>query len=192
MFTVNASFFDNHFWGDTLIFWFSILLLIVGLIFVILSRKTYRDVNNLRKKHKIQEGKIAYSDLSALAKPLFSKRHMLTGKPDYIVKRNKHYIPVEVKTGVYDEPQKSHVFQLATYCQLLEDSYGGFVPYGVLVYGDSQQYKIPFNPRIRFELDSTVKTMRYIMRTKNVVRNHDDVRRCIGCSMRAYCEVKML
>ena len=170
----------------------SILFLVVGLIFILLSRKTYRDSNTLRTKHRIQEGKIAYSDLSALAKPLFSKRYMLTGKPDYVVKRNKHYIPVEVKTGVYDEPQKSHVFQLATYCQLLEDNYGGFVPYGVLVYGGSQQYKIPFNPRIRFELDSTVKTMRYIMKTKKVSRNHDDVRRCINCSMRTYCEVKML
>ncbi|MDH7517725.1 MAG: Dna2/Cas4 domain-containing protein [Candidatus Thermoplasmatota archaeon] len=157
-----------------------------------MSRKTYRNIDILRKKHKILEGKIVYSDLKALAKPLFSRRYMLTGKPDYVVRRDKYYIPVEVKTGVYDEPQRSHVFQLAAYCQLLEDAYGGFVPYGVLVYGDSHQYKIPFNPRIRFELDSTVKTMRYIMRTGNVVRNHDDVRRCIGCSMRTYCEIKML
>ena len=169
-----------------------ILSLVTGLFLIMVSRKTYRDANISKKRHGIQNGKITYSDLNALAKPLFSKKYMLTGKPDYIVKRNKHYIPVEVKTGVYDEPQRSHVFQLATYCQLLEDNYGGFVPYGVLVYGDSQQYKIPFNPRIRFELDSTIKTMRYVMRTKNVVRNHDDARRCIGCSMRTYCEVKML
>jgi CRISPR/Cas system-associated exonuclease Cas4 (RecB family) len=54
----------------------------------------------------------------------------------------------------------NHIFQLAAYCHLVEENYGGFVPYGVLVYEDRHQYKIPFDPKIRFELESTINEMR--------------------------------
>jgi hypothetical protein len=53
----------------------------------------------VKKKYKIPEGKITYSDLNKPAKPYFSKRYRITGKPDYIIKRNKDFIPVEMKTS---------------------------------------------------------------------------------------------
>ena len=151
-----------------------------------------RDVKRLKIKHKIQAGKITYSDLNTPAKPLFSKRYRISGKPDYIVKRNDHYFPVEIKTGNHYEPKKNHIFQLAAYCQILEENYGSFIPYGILVYSDtSQQFKIPFNPKIRFELESTVSKMRKSLKTGKIKRNHNDSKRCKSCSMRTYCDKKI-
>ena len=151
-----------------------------------------RNLKRLKIKYSIQAGKITYSDLNTPAKPLFSKRYRISGKPDYIVKRDGHYFPVEIKTGNHHEPKKNHIFQLAAYCQILEENYGGFIPYGILVYSDtSQQFKIPFNPKIRFELESTVNKMRKSLKTGKIKRNHNDSKRCKSCSMRTYCDEKI-
>jgi len=171
----------------------SIILLLVAILFISKSKRVNRDVNKLKMKYKIQDGKITYSDLNKPAKPLFSKRYMISGKPDYIIKKNNLCIPVEMKTGYHNKPQKNHVFQLAAYCQLVEDNYNSFVPCGILVYNDtSQQYKIPFDPKIRFELESTVKKMRRLLKTGESVRNHNDPQRCKSCSMRTYCGIKII
>ena len=159
---------------------------------IITSKIIHRKVDKLKKKHKIQDGKITYQDLNKPAKPFFSIRYRITGKPDYIIKRNRYYIPVEVKTGIYTEPQKNHIFQLASYCHLIEENYKSFVPYGLLVYGDMHQYKISFDPRVRFEFESTVKTMRNIIKTGRIERNHSDSHRCKSCSMRTYCDTKLI
>lgn len=164
----------------------------IATIVIYESRKIAKDVRDFKVEHKIQDGRITYSDLNTPAKALFSKRFRLSGKPDYIVKKNNHYIPVEVKTGEHHRIQKNHVFQLAAYCQLLEDNYGGFVPYGILVYNTDQQYKIPFDPKLRFELESSIKEMRRLLKTKNIQRNHADPYRCRSCSMRSYCGVKLM
>ena len=142
--------------------------------------------------HKIQDGKITYSDLNAPAKPLFSRRYRIAGKPDYIVKKNNRYIPVEVKIGLYNAPQKNHILQLAAYCQLVEENYRSFVPYGVLVYDKTKQYKIPFDPKLRFELEQSIKKMRYIIQTGRLERNHNEYHRCKNCSMKTYCEMKIV
>ncbi len=164
----------------------------IASLFISISKRISTDVNKLKTKHKIQEGKITYSDLNTLAKPLFSKRYRISGKPDYIIKKNNFYIPVEVKTGWHCQPQKNHIFQLAAYCQLLEDNYEGFVPYGILVYNNtSQQYKIPFDPKLRFELQSLIKKMRGLLKTGKINRTHNDPHRCKSCSMRIYCEMKI-
>lgn len=167
-------------------------MFIIAILIISKSKKMAQDTHDFKMKHGIQDGKITYSDLNTPAKPLFSKRHRLSGKPDYIIKKNNHYIPVEVKTGEHYKIQKNHVFQLATYCQLLEDNYGGFVPYGILVYNTDQQYKIPFDPKLRFELESSIKKMRHLLKTGDVTRNHNDSHRCKSCSMRIYCEIKII
>lgn len=158
---------------------------------IIISKITQKKVKKLKKKHKIQDGKITYQDLNKPAKPFFSKRYGITGKPDYIIKKNNYFIPIEVKTGVYDRPQKNHILQLIAYCHLLEENSGRFVPYGMLVYSDISEHKIPFDPKIRFEFESTIKNMRQIMKTGIITRNHNDLFRCKNCSMRSYCDTKI-
>jgi len=130
--------------------------------------------------------------LNIPAKPLFSYHYKIAGKPDYIVKKNNIFIPVEVKIGEYNSPQKNHVLQLAAYCQLVEETYKSFVPYGVLVYNKSIQYKIPFDPKLRFDLEHSIKDMRYLLQTRLLSRNHNEKNRCRNCSMRLYCEMKII
>jgi CRISPR-associated exonuclease Cas4 len=163
-----------------LILLFSIALIFLSVAFRIQARK-------LKKIHSIQPGRIIYSDLNKPAKSLFSKKYQITGKPDYIIKEKDRFIPVELKYGRHNSPQKNHLFQLAGYCQLIEDSYGGFVPYGIIIYNNKNQYKIPFNPQTRFELEYTIKEMRKILKNRSISRNHDDSHRCINCSMKEYC-----
>ena len=111
-------------------------------------------INNLkkklRKKNLIQDGKIIYSDLNKPEKPLFSKKYRLIGKPDYIIKKNGYFIPVEVKSGKHNTVKKSHIYQLIAYCQLIEENYNIFTPYGIIIYPEtSKQYEIQFNPKRR-------------------------------------------
>jgi len=171
----------------------SLVLLLSAVILLSKSRSIHRDVDRLKTEHKIQDDKITYSDLNTPAKAFFSKRYRLSGKPDYIIKKNNQCIPVEVKTGHHDKPQKHHIYQLAAYCQLIEDNYNGFVPCGILVYNDtSQQYTIVFDPKLRFELESTIKKMRYNLKNKGVTRNHNNPQKCKHCSMKTYCDVKFI
>ena len=106
--------------------------------------------------------------------------------------KNKRHIPVELKTGNHNQPQKSHIFQLAGYCHLLEENYGSFVPYGILVYNNMHQFKIPFDPKMRYELESTMKNMRNSIKTGKISRNHNDPYRCKNCSMKSYCNKILL
>jgi len=171
---------------------FYFLLLTLSLILICISKIIKRSINDQKQKYKIQDGKISYSDLNKPAKPFFSKRYKIAGKPDYIIKKNNRYIPVELKTGSQNEPQKNHIFQLAGYCHLLEENYGGFVPYGILVYNNMYQYTIPFDPKIRYEFENTINIMRNVMKTGKNFRNHKDVYKCKNCSMQKYCDLKLL
>jgi CRISPR-associated exonuclease Cas4 len=143
-------------------------------------------VHTKKKSQGIPEGLVLYSDLNVPAEPLFSRRLLLSGKPDYIVQNGSQYIPVEVKTGRRPHPQHSHVLQLAAYCQLLEDTFGEFVPEGILVY-NRVPYTIRFDPTLRFELEQVMGSMRSSLRDGFVERNHEEPGRCQACSMRRYC-----
>jgi len=170
----------------------SIILLIISILFIAVSKIISNNVKKQKIKHRIQPGKITYSDLNKPAKPFFSNRYKIAGKPDYVIMKDNSYIPVEVKTGRRNEPQKNHIFQLASYCQLIEENYGGFVPYGILVYNNTHQYKIPFDPKIRYELETTINKMRYLLKTGKITRNHNESNRCRNCSMKTYCDDKLL
>ena len=162
----------------------------MAIIFLTLSYLSKRSANKKRAKLKIPKGKITYSDLNIPAKSLFSKKYLLAGKPDYIIKKKNNLIPVEIKTGNYTIPQKNHIMQLASYCQLIEDNFQSFVPYGVIIY-PSIDFKIPFNPGIRFELENTIKEMRNSIKSNFVKRKHHDFQKCQNCSMKLYCKEKI-
>lgn len=164
----------------------------LSIVLLIISNLIKRNIKKIKNEKKIQQGKISYNDLYKPAKPLFSKILKLSGKPDYVIKQDKYYIPIELKTGKHNKPQKNHIFQLAAYCQLLEENYGGFVPYGILVYNNKYQYKIPYDPKTRFELDKTIQKMRYALKNRKIIVNHNDIRRCKSCSMRTYCDINIL
>jgi len=167
------------------------LLIFCSIVFLLKSRRIRSRTSNLKRKYMIPDGRIMYSDLNVPAKTLFSKRYGLTGKPDYIVKKDNQYTPIEVKSSSQNYPQKSHMLQLAAYCQLIEDNYKTFVPYGIIAYKNTN-YKISFDPKLRFELESTIKKMRIVLKKKKVELNHNDVSRCVSCSMRSFCKSKLI
>ena len=121
---------------------------------------------------------------------MFSPRLYLTGKPDYIVKNNKTYLPIEIKSGQYHHPQFHHILQLAAYCALIEDSYNTFVPQGVLVY-PTGQHMIQFTPSLRFQLEKILQEMKANTRHHQVTRNHNTREKCKACSLQQYCPDKL-
>jgi len=173
--------------GDFIELLFLGILLMIGavVLFVYATRLRF-NIRKEKKSYGIPDGMILYSDLNVPAAPLFSKRSRLAGKPDYIVQKKNRCIPVEVKSGGGVHPHQSHMLQLAAYCQILEDTTGMFVPEGILVY-NNVPYTIPFDPKLRFELESVMKNMRVSLRNGVVNRNHQEPGRCRHCSMKRYC-----
>jgi CRISPR-associated exonuclease Cas4 len=167
-----------------------LFLFVIACLLLILAVIVSHMMQKQRQRYRIPKGKIAYADLNQPGEPLFSPRYRLVGKPDYIVKTPKGYYPVEFKMGRHDAPMQNHVMQLAAYCHLVEEQYGGFVSYGLLVYNDNK-YQINYDPKLRFELEHTIKEMRTALRRNNVVLNHSDMRKCGGCSMRRYCSIRL-
>ncbi|MEM0492340.1 MAG: CRISPR-associated protein Cas4 [Candidatus Thermoplasmatota archaeon] len=152
----------------------------------------YAKTRSIRNIAHIPTGRVTYTDLNKPSEPLYSNKYSLAGKPDYIIKKHGHFIPVEVKTGSYKKPYKSHILQLAAYCQIIEDAYNVFVPYGILIYNDAS-YKIPFNPTLRFELKNVINEMRQtLLSDNNIELNHHDPNRCYNCSMSKYCKNKLI
>jgi len=167
------------------------LLIVVAATLLALAFRIRCMVQNEKRTYGIPEGLILYSDLNVPAEPMFSKRFRLVGKPDYIVQNEDRYIPVEVKSGGQPHPQHNHVLQLAAYCQILEDVSGTFVPEGILVY-NNVPYTIAFDPQLRFELASVMNLMRTSLYDGVVMRNHQEPGRCKRCSLRRYCDDRML
>jgi len=167
-------------------------LISISIILILISIKIKNNIKKLKFDNKIQEGKIIYSDLNIPEKSFFSRRYRISGKPDYIIEKNGYYIPVEVKSGNHINAKKGHIYQLMAYCQLLEDYYNCFIPYGILVYNEtSKQFKIPFDPKMRFELEYSIKEMRRALNCNMIQRNHYEIQKCIKCSMREHCNYKL-
>ena len=173
--------------GDSIDSLIVIVILMIGAIILFASALLIRrSVQKKKKSYGVPDGLILYSDLNVPAAPLFSRRFRLSGKPDYIVRKENQYIPVEVKTGKGPHPHQSQVLQLAAYCQILEDTSGEFVPEGILVY-NNVPFTIRFDPKLRFELETVIKTMRASLRRGVVQRNHNEPGRCHHCSLKQYC-----
>lgn len=174
-------------WGDFIeLLFVGGLLTICSIILLICSSRIHNSVQEKKKVLGVPNGKILYSDLNVPAAPFFSKRSRLVGKPDYIIQKNDVYIPIEVKSGKSQNPHQSQLLQLAAYCKIFEDVFGVFVPEGILVYNNTK-YTIPFDPKLRFELESIIKTMHISLQNSTVKINHQDIARCKNCSMKKYC-----
>lgn len=103
-----------------------------------------------------QEGWWVGSDLpSSPGRLLRSSRWGLVGRPDEIRQRaDGRWIAVEVKSRPAPStgPPFSHRIQVAAYCLLIEEVTGRPPPYGLLRYGDGQEFRIEWTPARRAEL----------------------------------------
>ena len=126
----------------------ALFLFLLALIFFWQSGKQRREAG-------LPGGRIIYSDTDGWGKverPLYYQPLKLTGKPDYLVRQNGVIIPVEVKSGLAPKsPYDSHIFQLASYCLLVEKTYGKRPPYGIIHYND-HDFAIDYTPELEFAL----------------------------------------
>lgn len=139
----------------------------------------------------LPRGRLVYTDVGAwqrVGQPFFSREHLLTGKPDYLVATERGVVPVEVKSGRSPaQPYPSHVMQLAAYCLLVETAFGDRPAYGVIKYAD-RAFEVDYTEELEQELLTTLNRMRSALATGRAERNHDERARCRACGHRQHCD----
>ena len=144
----------------------------------------------LARKSGIPEGRIIASDHDDWrkpSKPLYDASIGLTGKPDYLIKKDGLLIPAEVKSSYAPRtPYDSHIMQLAAYCVLVDRTYGERPPYGLLRYRN-RTFKIPFTPELETEVLDVVSKIRLCKTRDDIPRSHDHPGRCARCGYRNSC-----
>jgi CRISPR-associated exonuclease Cas4 len=118
-----------------------------------------------------------------------SRRYLLTGKPDYLVRVEDGLVPVEVKSGRSPHsgrPHQGHMFQLAGYCLLVEDLYRVRVPYGLIRYED-RTMRVEYTQSIRARLLEILDDIRLARRGAECHISHTHVDRCRSCGFRSVC-----
>jgi CRISPR-associated exonuclease Cas4 len=161
-----------------------ILLLLAALLLLWLGRQG-------RVRAGLPQGRVIAADVGPwrrTERPFFSRRHALTGRPDYVVADGADLIPVEVKSGrAPRQPYESHVLQLAAYCLLLGEAAGRRPPYGIIRYAD-RAFEVPYTRELEEELLAVLEEMRRDLAAGGAWRSHDDPRRCAACGYRADCD----
>ena len=172
----------------------AIYLTVTFLLLIVASWLLLRRAGAQRVQAGLPAGRIIYSDTGAwerVEKPLFSRRHLLTGKPDYLVEQNGHLIPVEVKPNrSSSQPYDSDVLQLAAYCLLVEETYGQRPAHGLIRY-KNQTFAVDYTPELREMLLDTLDAMRRDAAAHDVNRSHEQAGRCRACGFRADCAQRL-
>lgn len=170
-------------------YYLAFLLLVIALLL-------FRTAKHARMELGLPGGKIIYADTSQwqpLEKSLYSPTFGLTGKPDYIIQKGEQVIPVEVKsTPIQHSPYDSHIYQLAAYCLLIEETFGKRPPYGILHYSPKNQapqsFEIAFTKQLEEATLNILNEMRSHTRRSDVARSHEIPGRCAKCGFRSQCD----
>ena len=78
-----------------------VILLACALILLGGGLLLLKRARRLHEQTGLPQGRVIYADTGAwnrCEKPLFSRRYLLTGRPDYLVEDGRARIPVEVKS----------------------------------------------------------------------------------------------
>ncbi len=169
------------------IFYAALAFLLAALILFWISGRT-------RRAAGLPGGRVIYTDTRAwgkVEKPLYDPTLGLTGKPDYLVEHNGRLIPVEVKSGRAPEaPYDSHIYQLATYCLLVEKTMGKRPPYGIIHYPD-RDFAVDYTHELEDALLDLLAEIRRDERRDEVPRSHESAGRCAKCGFRQVCDQKL-
>lgn len=166
-------------------------MLYLALALLFLAFLFFWQSNRQRRAAGLPGGRVIYTDTrgwSKLEKPLFDAALELTGKPDYLVEQNGKIIPVEVKSSRAPEaPYDSHIYQLASYCLLVEKTYGKRPPYGIIHYND-RDYSVEYTHELEQSLLELLTEMKRDGLKKEVARSHEQASRCRRCGFRSVCD----
>ncbi len=142
----------------------------------------------------LPRGRIVYDDTGAwqvCPHPLFSRRYLLAGKPDYVVAQGHYLIPVEVKPRrTASRPYLSDILQLVAYCLLIEDNFDRTPPYGIIRYA-AATFPVEYTSELRRRLLATMESMRRDLVAPEVSPSHEDARRCRACGHREQCGARL-
>ncbi len=167
----------------TVLLLLALLLLLAAAVLLGLSRRG-------RVEAGLPQGRVVYADSRAWRRPeapLRSPRYGLVGRPDYLLRRGRHIIPVEAKPSrAAAAPYVTDLLQLAAYCLLVEETYGVRPPHGLLVYR-RRTFEVPFDAAMRDQLLHALQEMEAAYDQDDVPRSHDQPGRCARCSMRRHC-----
>jgi len=171
-----------------LIFYAAIFLILVAVVLLWQSGRA-------QKASGLPGGRVIYTDTRAwgdrVEKPLYDASLGLTGKPDYLVEKGGRYIPVEVKSGRAPQaPYDSHIYQLASYCLLVERTYDSRPPYGIIHYED-RDFAVDYTRALEDSLLEILSDMRRDERRQQVARSHESGARCARCGFRHICDQKL-
>jgi CRISPR-associated exonuclease Cas4 len=169
-------------------------MLYLALALLVLAALFFWQSDRQRKAAGLPGGRVIYTDTrnwGRVERPLFHQPLGLTGKPDYLVHQNGQIIPVEVKSGrAPDAPYDSHIFQLASYCLLVEKTYGKRPPYGIIHYSD-RNFAIDYTSELESKLLEILAEMKRDHRRSNVPRSHEQASRCARCGFRKVCDQRL-
>ncbi len=167
---------------------------ILALVFLFIAFIFFWQSGRQRKAAGLPGGRIIYTDTRGwgkLEKPLFNTALGLTGKPDYLIQQNGQIIPVEVKSGrAPDAPYDSHIYQLASYCLLVEKTYGKRPPYGIIHY-ETRDFAVDYTHELENSLLDLLAEMKRDEAKNEVLRSHDQASRCKRCGFRDVCDQKV-
>ena len=162
-------------------------LILLALLLWLLSAR-------LRKDSGLPDGDVVYSDTGAWQRndrALFSKRHQLAGKPDYLIRDSDAIVPVEIKSSAAPaQPREGHVLQLAAYCLLVEEELGVKVSRGIIQYSD-RQFVIQYTRELHNTLLRTLEHMRADAEAGDAARSHNQPWRCRNCGVREACDERL-
>lgn len=158
--------------------------------------------NRQKRTSGIPSGQIVSIDLHdglRPQQPFFSRRYLLTGRPDYLLRRGREWIPVEVKTvNEFQQPFEGHIFQLFAYCLLVEEQFGvqprsGYLQYRSRSPHDQRHYtyQIEFNDQMKARVVELLNQMHQVEQRGEAHRSHQEVARCRGCGYAAICDQRL-
>jgi len=169
-------------------------LLALGVALLLAGIWLLRRAGALRRETGLPTGRVVSVDESGWAspaRPLFSHRHRLTGRPDYLVRQRRETIPVEVKPGRRaDRPYAGDMLQLGAYCLLVEEVVGRAPSHGLLKYANDV-FRVDYTPALRKAVLESVSAIRRDGVARYVEISHNEPRRCQACGVRNSCEERL-
>lgn len=168
-----------------------LFLLAAGLL-VVVAVALLRGAGTRRRQAGLPRGRVVYRDTDGTpARPLFSNRHRLAGRPDYLVLERGVPCPVEVKPGrTARQPYDGDVLQLGAYCLLVEETERRRPPHGYLRYA-SRTFEIPYTDELRDAVLDALDDIRHDLRAADVSPNHSDPARCRACGFCDDCNAAL-
>lgn len=166
-------------------------MLYFALALILLAFLFFWQSNRQRQTAGLPGGRVIYTDThgwNKLEKPLYYAVLDLTGKPDYLVEQNGTIIPVEVKSGRAPEaPYDSHIYQLASYCLLVDKTYGKRPPHGIIHY-EGKDFAVEYTPALEQSLLELLTEIKRDRMKREVPRSHVQASRCRRCGFKSVCD----